>query len=179
MPFPIQGAVHGSHVYFIHQSAGGNWLNDDDEWDPDWGWGNLRLDLESDGHGVTDNWHKDSMSASYTCNYTYSYCDYDYSIASPFVGSLSKAISSRAKSSNAFAFPRAVASAKTSGDTFDDSRSRMVPTTSSHRIEPRLMEQECVLVLPEISYDRSRTRNRSHGISSCLLESGMICGVVP
>lgn len=52
-------AVSAAHVHFIHQSTGDNWLRDYDEWDPDWGGGNLRADLEGDGHTVTDNWHED------------------------------------------------------------------------------------------------------------------------
>jgi len=56
------------HVHFIHQSTGDNWLRDYDEWDPDWGGGNLRADLESDGHIVTDNWHDDDNAP---------YCSWD------------------------------------------------------------------------------------------------------
>lgn len=58
----LAGSLHGAstaHVHFIHQSTGDNWLRDYDEWDPDWGGGNLRSDLERDGHTVTDNWHED------------------------------------------------------------------------------------------------------------------------
>jgi len=61
-------ASFSSHVHFIHQSTGDNWLNDYDEWDPDWGGGNLRADLESDGHIVTDNWHDDNNAP---------YCEWD------------------------------------------------------------------------------------------------------
>ncbi len=51
--------VEAAHVHFIHQSTGDNWLRDYDEWDPDFGGGNLRANLQSDGHVVTDNWHYD------------------------------------------------------------------------------------------------------------------------
>jgi len=57
-------SVQAAHVHFIHQSTGDNWLRDYDEFDPDWGGGNLRADLESDGHTVTDNWH-DGDNAPY------------------------------------------------------------------------------------------------------------------
>jgi hypothetical protein len=56
------------HVHFIHQSTGDNWLKDYDEYDPNWGGGNLRADLESDGHVVTDNWYWDDNAP---------YCDWD------------------------------------------------------------------------------------------------------
>jgi len=64
--FVSHGFAH--QVHFIHQSTGDNWLRDYDEWDPDWGGGNLRADLESDGHGVTDNWHDDDNAP---------YCSWD------------------------------------------------------------------------------------------------------
>ncbi|MBN1423818.1 hypothetical protein JXA88_04610 [Candidatus Fermentibacteria bacterium] len=61
-------SVEAAHVHFIHQSTGDNWLRDYDEWDPDWGGGNLRADLVSDGHTVTDNWHDDDNAP---------YCEWD------------------------------------------------------------------------------------------------------
>jgi len=66
--FLVPELSDGSHVHFIHQSTGGSWLNDYDEWDPDWGGGNLRADLESDGRVVTDNWHDDDNAP---------YCEWD------------------------------------------------------------------------------------------------------
>ncbi len=66
--FTLSGPVLAAHVHFIHQSTGDNWLKDYDEWDPDWGGGNLRVDLESDGHTVTDNWYWDDNAP---------YCEWD------------------------------------------------------------------------------------------------------
>jgi hypothetical protein len=62
------GSSPAYHVHFIHQSTGDNWLKDYDPYDPDFGGGNLRADLESDGHVVTDNWYWDDNAP---------YCDWD------------------------------------------------------------------------------------------------------
>jgi hypothetical protein len=64
----LSGSSFAYHVHFIHQSTGDNWLKDYDEYDPDFGGGNLRADLQSDGHTVTDNWYWDDNAP---------YCDWD------------------------------------------------------------------------------------------------------